>query len=444
MRINNFLNEELVNFASYSTLRAIGSLVDGQKNAGRKILHTVQKKNIIKDIKVEILSGTVSVETEYLHGPQNLNGVIVGLAQNYIGSNNIPLLMREGNFGTRFIPEASAPRYIFTLKEPIFDKLFIKEDNEILIQQNFEGTDIEPKFFVPTLPLILINGSEGIATGFAQKILPRSTENIIEYITAYLNETELPELIPFYNGFEGSIEKSTDPLDKNRYFIKGKIERLSSTRFMITEIPIGYSLESYIKVLDSLEDKKIIKSFTDKSKDDSFLFEVQMDSKSMKNSDDWLMTKMKLVKTVTENFTVIDENNRVKSYNSPEEVINHYIKVKLEYLQKRKDYLIKKVKQDIFLNASKYLFVKGVTEETIIVNNKKKAEVITQLEPIEHIIQYEDSYEYLLRMPIYSLTTEKLEELKKKIANLKEELSTITNKTLQSTWTEEVQVFKEK
>jgi len=438
MRVSNFLNNELVDFASYSTLRAIASLVDGQKNASRKILYAVQKKNITKDIKVEILSGTTSILTEYLHGPQNLNDVIVGLAQIHTGSNNIPLLKREGNFGTRHEPEASAPRYIFTYKEDIFDKIFVSEDNNVLIHQNFEGTDIEPRFYVPTLPLILINGSSGIATGFAQKILPRKPEVIVEYINSYINNDSLPELTPWYRGFEGTIEKSTEEGDENRYFIKGKIERISSTRFLITEIPIGYNLTSYTKVLDSLEDKKIIKGYIDKSLDDKFKFEVQMDSKSLKNSDEWILSKMKLVKTVTENFTVIDENNRVKSYNSPEEVLNHYIEVKLKYTEKRKEYLLNKIKENILLDASKYLFVKGVTEGTIIVNNKKKVEIESQLDSVEKIIKKEGSYDYLLRMPIHSLTEEKKDELKSKIHSMKEDLKKLKETSSDSIWADEI------
>lgn len=440
MTITNFLNKELVNFASYSTLRAIGSLVDGQKNAQRKVIHTVQSKNIIKDQKVEILSGTVAIETEYLHGPQNLNSVIIGLAQKFVGNNNLPLLMREGNFGNRFEPEASAPRYILTLKEPIFDKIFIKEDNNILLNQNFEGTDIEPRFFVPTIPLILVNGSEGIATGFAQKILPRRVETIKEYIKEYLLGNKVPELPPYYNGFKGTIDKTEKP---NQWIIGGKFKRISNTKVLITELPIGYNLKSYTKELDYLEDKKIIKNYKDlsESETDTFKFEVQLDSKSLKNDDKYIMKLLKLNKLLTENFTVIDENNRVLSYTSPEEVINHYIKIKSQYLDKRKKYQLDKMNKDILLLASKYLFVKSVTEGEVIVNKKKKNEIISQIDPIERIIKDEGSYDYLLKMPIYSLTSEKLEELKDKIMKLKKELEELSIKETSVTWSEELEAI---
>lgn len=433
--ITKFLNEELVDYASYSTLRAIASLVDGQKNSARKVIHTVQQKNITTKTKVSNLNSTTALTTEYLHGDQVLNGVIVNLAQNFAGTNNIPLLKREGNFGNRFEPEASAPRYIFTLKEDKFDAIFPKVDNNVLIQQDFEGTRIEPRFFVPTIPLILVNGSEGIATGFSQKILPRKLDTIKDYINSYILGAELNELKPGYEGFDGIIEKGETP---NQWLIKGTFERKSKTKILITEIPVGYSLKSYTKVLDDLEDKKVIKNYEDLSEDDKFKFEVSVDLKFGGQDDDWILDKLKLVKKITENFTVIDEKNRIADYNSPEEVLNHYIELKLEFLQARKDYLVDSTKQELLLLASKYLFIKGVTENKILVNNKKKSEIIPQLDNEDKIIQFEGSYDYLLRMPIYSLTEEKMKELHAKIQDTKDELKKIEATSITTMWEEDL------
>jgi len=436
--IKDFMETELVDYASYSTLRAIASLADGLKNSGRKVIHTVQKKNISSKTKVTNLNSITSLETEYLHGDQVLNGVITGIARNFVGTNNINVLYPSGNFGTRFEPEASAPRYIFTHKNINFDKIFNKEDTNIILHQTFEGTDIEPRFFVPNLPMILVNGAEGIATGFAQKILPRNPETLKEYIISTINdETDLPELVPFYNGFNGNIVKGTNP---NQWEIEGIFVRKSLTKIVITELPIGYSLAGYNKILDDLEDKKIIKSYTDKSnaKKDTFEFEVTLDSKTLKKTDAEIRTLLKLVKTVTENFTVIDENNKVKAYNSVEDVIKHYIKLKLHFLQLRKDYLIKKTKTDLLILASKYVFVKNVTDDNIKVNKVKKVDIIKQIENYDKIITVDDSYDYLFNMKIYNLTEEKLEELLQKIRDKKVELTEIENKSIQDTWKDEI------
>ncbi len=171
MKISTFFENDYVDQASYDNLRKIASLVDGQKNSSRKIIYTILEKNIKDEIKVSQLGSKVAEFAEYLHG--NLDGVIVNLAQNFPGTNNIPLLTREGNFGTRFAQEASASRYIYTYGSKEFFQLFNKNDNAILVKQYFEGEQIEPMFYLPTLPLLLINGSEGVSSGFAQKILSR-------------------------------------------------------------------------------------------------------------------------------------------------------------------------------------------------------------------------------------------------------------------------------
>jgi len=433
MTVTEFLDNEVVDFASYSTLRAIASVVDGLKNAHRKVVYYTQNSPV-KERKVLNYAGEVMTSTEYLHG--DISGSIIALAQNHTGTNNIPLLTREGNFGSRFEPEASAIRYIYSSKEKHFDKIFNKVDNNVLIQQEFEGTKIEPRFFVPSIPLLLVNGSEGIATGFAQKILPRSVDVLKDYIKSSLNGGNLPELPPHYNGFNGVIEKTETP---NQYLIKGTFEKVSNTKLIITEIPVGYSLKQYTKVLDTLEDKKVVKSYKDLSENDEFKFEVSVEMKFMKGvSSDDILEKLKLVKKVTENFTVIDENNRVIAYNSPEEVIQHYIKIKLKYMHLRKDYLTQKTKEDLLVLASRYLFIKNIVDANIIINKVKKENIIAQLETYDKIITVDGSYDYLLNMPIYNLTEEKLEELLEAIKNKKVELQEIQNKSIESTWEEEI------
>jgi len=437
--IETFLNTEVANFASYNSLRSIASLVDGFKNAQRKVIWGMRNKPSNKDFKVSTLAGEIQIITEYLHG--SIENVMVNMAKNYVGSNNIPLLSREGHFGSRHSNEAAATRYIFTGKEKIFEKIFKSDDEKILYGQEFEGTVIEPRFLVPTLPLILINGSDGIATGFAQKILPRNPEDTKKYINTFLENPEALSdcpLEPYFKGFNGIIKKGANP---NQYEIDGIFTRDTLTKLTITELPVGYTLKQYTKIMDDLEDSKVIKSYTDlsDSKKDTYKFEVKVDSKFMNQSDEWIIQKLKLRKTITENFTVIDEDNKVKVYNSPEEVINHYIEVKLQFLQKRKDYLIEKTKQDLLILASKYIFVKEVTDENIIVNKKKKDEIITQIKGFEKIKTVDGTYEYLLRMPIYSLTHEKLQDLLDEIKNKKIDLDNIIQKTIQDTWRDEIE-----
>ena len=212
MNISEYFNIDVCNYASYDNYRKIGSVVDGLKPSSRKCLYTVIKNNITTPKKVSQLKSDAASQTQYLHGDQSLEGVLVSLAQDFAGSNNVPLLKREGSFGTRLIPAAAAGRYIFTCKEDYLDKIFRKEDEPILIEQMFEGEKIEPKFYVPVIPLLIINGNIGLTTGFSQRILQRNPLDAIAYIEAKLNgkDTSKIELKPWFRGFVGDVEKAKD------------------------------------------------------------------------------------------------------------------------------------------------------------------------------------------------------------------------------------------
>jgi len=410
--VQKFLDTEVVDFASYSTIRAIASYIDGFKNSHRKVAYVTKYMNN-KETKVSILSGEIMAKSQYLHG--DISGSIISIAQNFSGSNNIPLLTREGNFGTRFTPEASATRYIFTNKEKYFNLILNPEDDSILIEQSFEGDIIEPRFFVPTLPLLLCNGSEGIATGFAQKILPRNYKDIIKYIKAKLSNKKTPEVIPYFNNFNGTIKHD----NSNQFIIEGTFKRVSKNRILITEIPIGYSLDSYTKVLDKLQDNGLIRKYTDKSEDDKFIFEVQFDLKYLsKATDDNILDIMKLKKKISENYTCIDENNKIKIFNNIYEILDAYIKIKLLYINKRKQYKIKKYTEKISELEDRIKFIKAVVQEKLIINKQKIETIIKNAKELGI-----NNTENHLKMQVQSFTLEKLKELNIEIVTKKSELN---------------------
>lgn len=439
IKATTFFNTDYVDFASYSNLRMIASVMDGQKNSSRKVLYTIMEKNIKDEIKVSQLGSKVAEFTEYLHG--NLDGVIVNLAQNFPGTNNIALLTREGNFGTRFTQEASASRYIYTFGSPEFFTLFNKEDNEILLHQTFEGTRIEPRFFVPELPLLLINGSEGVSSGFAQKILPRNPASIAKAIRLMLSGKAVdPTLLtPYYVGFNGAIEHGETPA---QWLLKGIVKKIAMNKVEISEVPVGYDLRGYLDVLDTLEEKKVIQSYVDKSEDDNFLFEVTIPSKTLKDStDDELLQMLKLVKRVSENYTVIDENNKIRIFESALDILNHFVKVKLEYITKRKANQLANLSSDIEVANSKYYFIKAIINGELVVGNRKKADIITDLEIMDLITPVNGTYDYLLNMNILSLTEERLVQLKGSIKTNLEAFETLKNTTEADIWLEKVKIF---
>ncbi len=436
MNIKEFFATDYVDHSSYDNLRKIASYTDGLKNSSRKVLHTVLKKNITKDTKVSRLKSTVSEYTEYLHGEDNLAGVIVKMARRYTGTNNLPLLKDEGNFGKRLINEASADRYIFTAGENYLSKIYMKDDYPVLIDQNFEGVNIEPRFFVPILPVLLINGSVGgISTGFSQNIYQRPLGEIIKATQDYIESGTFKAPKPNWRGFTGQI---TQGADSKKWLVYGKFERVSTTQIKITELPIGYELKNYIAILDTLEDSGVISTYVDRSGSEKFSFTLKVTRKFSSLSDEKIFEALKLKVKIWEQFTCIGEDNRIHQLESAEELFYAYAKVREEYYIKRKENLILTLKDNLRELASKYLFIKGVIDAKIIVNNKKKSDIITQIQPIQGIIEVDDSFDYLLRMPIYSLTKEKLDELTAKIKETQVELKAVEIKDEKTMWKDDI------
>lgn len=435
-KISEFLNEELVDYASYDNLRKIASIMDGLKNSGRKVIHTTLEHNINQNLKVSSYSSRVSEHSEYLHG--DISGVIVNLAKEYTGSNNLPLLHGKGNFGTRFSNEASATRYIFARKRDYLDEVFIKEDSKIVPEQYFEGAKIEPKFLVPTLPLLLINGSNGISSGFAQNILPRDTKEITDYLLKVLdgvNPREFP--LPSFNGFNGDIIKG----DTDRQFIiKGKVEKVSANRVLITEVPVQYELQSYIKVLDKLEEDKLIQGYTDLS-NNSFRFEVRIPSKVLSGMSEMaLLDYLKLTRTISENYTSLTHENKIKEYENPRDILDDYIDVKLEYTQKRKEYILSEIQKKLDYSNSKYKFIEAVVNDKLILAKRKKSDIIVDIDLLD-VLKESNSltrYDYLLRMPVSSMTSEELDKLKNEIEELEKEYKTLNKMEPKDIWISDI------
>lgn len=437
----DFFNTEYCNYASYDNIRKIPSLVDGQKNAARKILWYLFQKNIntsAKEVKVSQLDSKVAEATEYLHG--SMAGVIVNLAQDYVGTNNINLLSPEGNFGTNLVPESSAARYIYTFGTPEMFKIFNTEDNDILEHQEFEGHKIEPKFMLPKLPMLLINGSEGISSGYASKILPRNPVEIQKYIEYYLLHPNAPKKPfqnkPYYRGFKGTIISGEE---SNKWEIIGTFVRNNAKGLVkITELPVGTNLKQYIKTLDKLEDDKVIISYKDNTTD-NFDFDIKFNRKSLQAMpDEQLITVLKLRKKVSENYTVVDEFNKVQVFSSVSEIMDAYIAVKRAYIAKRKQHLVSSISQDIRIDVSKYVFIKSIVDNKLVISNRPIVDVEADIAKIDKIIPRDNSYDYLLNMSVRTLTKERLQRLMQDIKDKKAHLDFVRKASIEDMWIQDL------
>jgi DNA topoisomerase-2 len=362
------------------------------------------------------------------------------MAQNFPGAKNINLLEPKGDFGSVCIQEAGAPRYINVAKEKIFDYIFKGIDNNILIDQEFEGTKIEPQFFTPIIPLILVNGSEGVGTGFAQKILPRNPKEIVQKLVSMCTNpcTDPYNFLPYFKGFKGEVKR----VDGFSYEIYGKFERTNTSTITITELPIGYDLAKYNKILADLEDEKIIADFTDRSepKHNKFLFTVKATREFVAKDDAYIYDKLKLIRRVTENFTCIGSRNEVVEFESDKEIMDEFIKIRLDFYNKRKEYLIKKTKDDLMVAGSKFYFIKFVLENKFKVFRETKVSITGQIESNKDFpfFKVNDSFNYLIAMPVHSFTTDTIAELKEDIAKKKLLLQEITDKTINQMWLDDL------
>lgn len=437
--LEKYFEESFTDFSAYSSYRSMSSYSDGLKNGQRKVIYTIQRKIKQNMEKVSRLASVVGLETEYLHGDASMEETIVNIVRNW--DKPLPILEEKGTYGSRTIPKASAPRYIYTKKNNMFDLIFPQDFYEIEVLQNFEGNKIEPKTLTPILPLLLINGNSGIGSGFSQKVLPRDPVVIKDIIVKYLKSTaknpdrilekaDLPLKFPHYKG--------TIKTEGLRSVFVGEIKKVNLSTIEITDLPIGYNLDSYISVLEELIDKKKIVSYIDKSEDNDFNFVVKIKREEMgkrtmsfKKDEEGIspvMETFKLVKSQTEIFSCIGPDNSFEEFNSATEVLVNYMHFILEKYEDLRKYKIAKLEEIILDLSEKARFIKLVIEERIIVNNRPKKDIEEQLK--KHKFEGFDTY---LNMRIYSLTKERYEALLKEVEErLKEKtiLETKTNKDL--------------
>lgn len=444
--LTDYYEKDVPAYASYDNIRKIGAFADGLKSSQRKIVWAAFKRCYNDWLKTDTMCAQTQIDTNYIHGAGNLEGVIDSMVANYVGANNYPLLVgNSGGFGCRISPRPSAGRYTRVKLAPISKILFNELDNEILEKQYFEGQYIEPKHLIPIFPVLFLNGTSGMSTGFSTEIQPRKPDDIIEYIKKKINGVEKPRmsLLPWFKNHLGKVAYNKD-LCRNESF--GVITRNNTTSYTITELPIGIEYQKYVEFLDKLCENGTIQDYTDKCdpKTDKILFEIKTTRDfTKKHADDRkLYETMHLIKSLPEVLCCIDENNRVREFSSITEILDAFIDVRLKFYQKRKDHILKVIEDKLIVMSSKYWFIKGIVDGTIIVNKKKKDDIVKQLEKIDKIKKVNDSYDYLLAMPIHSLTIEKMEELKKQIETEKAEHKNIKATTIQTMWINDLTELK--
>ena len=450
-----FIDDELKHFSKYDCDRSIPNLMDGQKTSQRKILYAAFKKGLTTEIKVAQFSGYVSEHSGYHHGEASLNGAIVGMAQNFVGSNNINLFMPNGQFGSRLAggKDSASERYIFTQLSKITRCIYQETDDKILKYLDDDGFPVEPLFYAPIIPMILVNGTKGIGTGFSTDIMCYNPLEIIQYLKAKLVDPQLKaiptEFAPYYEGFCGSVTK----ISESKYLIRGSYEKVGVDKIRITELPVGTWTDDFKEYLESLAEttdkngKKttpIIKDYDDMSKDTTVDFIItlqkgkleELEAIKLENGCNGLEKQFKLFTTnTTTNMHLFDANDKLKKYASVVQIIDDYFDTRLQMFQVRKNYLIDAITKELAFLSNKSKYIKENLDGTVDLRKKKREEVITMLKAKGYdVMEDDEDYKYLTRMPMDSVTEENVAKLIKEHGDKTAELATVQSQTIQQMW----------
>ena len=317
-------------------------------------------------------------------------------------SNNISLLQGEGSFGSRLVPDAAAPRYTYVKMSDNFDKFFA---DTMVADRAIDPEDPEPAFYLPIIPWVLVNGVKGIAVGFATDIQPRNPQEIADLCQLHLDgydiDLEEPPL-PYYPEFSGKVFRDTD----GNTYCEGTYILTGQTKLEITEVPVGFNRESYVTILDKLEEEGKIVGYTDKCDKSGFNFDVTL-KRGKKLKDHQIVSMFKLRKKINENITVIDHNGSLKVYDSPIGIIKDFCDYRITKYAERFKYLIADGKDRLSIIQAKVKFIEMILDGTLDFKNKNretiKKELTNHFEPV--II------DILIKMPIYSLCQDVMSDL---------------------------------
>lgn len=500
----DFINLELVLFSNADNERSIPSLVDGLKPGQRKVMFTCFKRNDKREVKVAQLSGSVAEMSAYHHGEVSLQMTIVNLAQNYVGSNNINLLEPRGQFGTRLTggKDCASARYIFTLMSPLTRLIYHPLDDPLLQYQTDDGQRIEPLWYLPIIPMVLVNGAEGIGTGWSTKIANHNPREIMQNLRRMINSEEPVPMHPWYKNFTGRMEYVSD----GRYVHSGNIQILPGDRVEITELPVGVWTQNYKEnVLEALANgtekvKAVVSEYREYHTDTTVRFVVSFapgEFNRIRCEEGGFYRVFKLTASLSTNqMHAFDQNNCLRRFPTTMDVLKEFYKLRLEYYARRKDYLVGQLTAQADRLSDQARFILEKCEKTLVVENKQRKAMCDELvkrgyrpDPVkewQRRIKLEDAeqdnddedeeaeeaapsasskvkkekdadpekafkkltdvkkFDYLLGMSMWMLTEEKKNELLKQRDAKLAELENLRKKTPELLWLDDLDALEQK
>ena len=339
--------------------------------------------------------------------------------------------------------DSASPRYIFTQLSEITKSIFNKTDLKIVNYINDDGQIIEPDYYVPIIPMILVNGCQGIGTGFSTFIPPYNPKDIIENMKYYLNGKQYKNMIPWYRNFKGKIIETDNP---NSYISYGIYKKTTETKIKITELPIGFATEDYIEFIkNTIENGTgIIKDYMYNSTDDIVDIDIIFTDPKLINESDFVYKFLRLTKSINiSNMHLFNKDSKIQKYNNVYDILTEFLQIRLKYNKKRKQYIIDCYTQELELVSNKIKFIELVINESIKIYRKTKKEIIDQI--IKHDLKkINNSYSYLLELPIYVFSSEKIKELNDRKDIIDKDLKLINSKTTKDMLLEDIEKIEEK
>lgn len=441
--VSNFVNKELILFSIEDCERSIPNIMDGLKPSQRKVVYGSLLKNTMEEIKVDQLRGFIGEKTAYHHGETSLNETIINLNHDYIGSNNINYLLPCGQFGTRLMggKDASSPRYIFTKVNPATLTLFDPKDNFLLEHLVDDGTTIEPKYYYPIIPTVLVNGSSGIGTGYSTDIPKYNPFDIIKHIRGLIGDDNyaIEEMVPWYRNFRGTVERNPKT---NRWLTRGVWRRSDRQTIQILELPIGKWTDDYYAFLEDLMENKpelSICDITNYKTDTTVHFEIKANPLMINTwvDDGKVEEVFKLTSSVKENIVMFDPDCKIREYDSPETVIYDFFRNRKSKYVERYEHIYKCMEKVIQEINSKVLFIERIINDEIKVFRIPRAQIIEQLREQQFPL-IDRSYEYLLNIKIHQFSKEQLDKLNKELADMTAQFEQHKAKTPKDLWLEDL------
>ncbi|XP_065752579.1 DNA topoisomerase 2-alpha [Phocoena phocoena] len=481
---NDFINKELILFSNSDNERSIPSMVDGLKPGQRKVLFTCFKRNDKREVKVAQLAGSVAEMSSYHHGEMSLMMTIINLAQNFVGSNNLNLLQPIGQFGTRLHggKDSASPRYIFTMLSPLARLLFPPKDDHTLKFLYDDNQRVEPEWYIPIIPTVLINGAEGIGTGWSCKIPNFDVREVVNNIRRLMDGEEPLPMLPSYKNFKGTIEE----LAPNQYVISGEMSILNSTTIEISELPIRTWTQTYKEqVLEPMlngteKTPPLITDYREYHTDTTVKFVVKMTEEKLAEAERVGLHKVfKLQTSLTCNSMVLfDHVGCLKKYDTVLDILRDFFELRLKYYGLRKEWLLGMLGAESAKLNNQARFILEKIDGKIIIENKPKKELIKVLiqrgydsdpvkawkeaqqkvpdeeeneesdneketEKSDSVTDSGPTFNYLLDMPLWYLTKEKKDELCKLRNEKEQELETLKRKSPSDLWKEDLAAFIE-